>query len=118
MQRSSKADRRSAVVASVVAFLILSPLGFTQGPPAPRLLTWGADSEGGAPYEFPDPQDPSKIIGFEVDIVEAIGRILGRPAQFVQNQWDGLIPGLERGNYDIVVSGLEITPDRAQVINF
>ena len=117
MQKSPNACGRYAIVAAVVTVLLSSPLGFTQDP-ARRPLTWGADSEGGAPYEFPDPQDPSKIIGFEVDIVEAIGRILSRPVQFVQNQWDGLIPGLERGNYDIVVSGLEITPDRAQVINF
>ncbi len=58
------------------------------------------------------------MIGFEVDIVDAIGRILGRRPEFVQNQWEGLVPGLERGNYDIIVSGLEITPDRAEVINF
>ncbi len=81
-------------------------------------LTWGADAEGGVPYEFQDPSDPSRIIGFEVDIINALGRILGRPTQFVQNQWDGLIPGLERGNYEIVVSGLEITTDRSRIINF
>jgi polar amino acid transport system substrate-binding protein len=81
-------------------------------------LRWGADAEGGAPYEFQDPADPSRIIGFEADIVNALGRILGRRTLFVQNQWDGLIPGLERGNYEMVVSGLEITPDRSQVINF
>jgi polar amino acid transport system substrate-binding protein len=83
-----------------------------------RTLTWGADAEGGAPYEFEDPRDPNRIIGFEVDLVAAIGRILGRPVRFVQNQWDGLIPGLERGNYEMVVSGLEITPDRARIIRF
>jgi len=81
-------------------------------------LRWGADAEGGAPYEFQDPRDPNRVIGFEVDIMNAIGRIMGRPAQFVQNQWDGLIPGLQRGNYDLVVSGLEITPDRSRVISF
>jgi polar amino acid transport system substrate-binding protein len=81
-------------------------------------ITWGADAEGGAPYEFQDPGDPGRIIGFEVDIVNAIGRILGRPTKFVQNQWDGLIPGLDRGNYQMVVSGLEITADRAQIIGF
>ena len=81
-------------------------------------ITWGADAEGGVPYEFQDPRDPSRILGFEVDIVNALGRILGRPTQFVQNQWDGLIPGLNRGNYQMVVSGLEITPDRAHVISF
>jgi polar amino acid transport system substrate-binding protein len=81
-------------------------------------LTWGGDAEGGAPYEFQDPQDPSRVIGFEVDIVNALARILGRRTKFVQNQWDGLVPGLERGNYDLVVSGLEITPDRSRVISF
>jgi len=81
-------------------------------------LRWGADSEGGAPYVFPDPKDPRRIIGFEVDIAGALGRELGRPAVFVQNQWDGLIPGLLRGNYDLALNGLEITPDREQVIRF
>ena len=86
--------------------------------PAGAPLRWGGDAEGGAPYQFQDPGDPNRIIGFEVDIVEAMGRVLGRPVEFVQNQWDGLVPGLERGNYDIIVSGLEITPDRAEVIHF
>src|SRR5262245_59703204 len=79
-------------------------------------LRWGADSEGGAPYVFPDPEDPRSIIGFEVDLVASLGRELGRPPVFVQNQWDGLIPGLLRGNYDVAVNGLEITPDREKVI--
>ena len=95
-------------------FLLATPL-LAQ---AQKPLAWGADAEGGAPYEFQDPGDPSRLIGFEVDIAEAIGRILGSPMKFIQNQWDGLIPGLERGNYDIVISGLEITPDRARVISF
>jgi polar amino acid transport system substrate-binding protein len=84
----------------------------------PKPLAWGADAEGGAPYQFQDPRDPGRIIGFEVDIIEALGRIIGRRPRFVQNQWDGLVPGLERGNYDLIISGLEITPDRSQVIQF
>jgi polar amino acid transport system substrate-binding protein len=43
---------------------------------------------------------------------------MGRSAEFVQNQWDGLIPGLQRGNYGIVVNGLEITEDRKAEISF
>ena len=83
-----------------------------------KQMAWAGDAEGGAPYEFQDPREPSRLIGFEVDIAEAIGRILGRPMKFVQNQWDGLVPGLGRGDYDMVISGLEITPDRAEVIQF
>src|SRR5512134_2415417 len=58
------------------------------------VLLWGSDSEGGAPYVFPDPKDPSKLIGFEVDIVNAIARELGVEAKQSQNAWDSLIPAL------------------------
>lgn len=87
-------------------------------PAAAAPLLWGADSEGGAPYEFQDPKDPKRLIGFEVEMVEAIGRALGRPTRFVQNQYDGLIPGLQRGNYEMVVCGLEITPEHAREVAF
>jgi polar amino acid transport system substrate-binding protein len=81
-------------------------------------LTWGGDAEGGAPYLMPDPRQPQRIIGFEVDLMAALARQLGRRQVFVQNQWDGLIPGLLRGNYDLAVNGLEITEDRRQRISF
>src|SRR5215471_14543364 len=81
-------------------------------------LVWAADAEGGAPYSFPDPRNPAHIIGFEVDLADALAARMGRTARFVQNQWDGLVPGLERGEYDVVINGLEITPERAEKINF
>jgi polar amino acid transport system substrate-binding protein len=81
-------------------------------------LVWAADAEGGAPYTFPDPRNPAKIIGFEVDLADALAARMGRKARFVQNQWDGLVPGLERGEYDVVINGLEITVERAGKINF
>ena len=107
-----------AVIAAVLFSLCFTgSSSFCQTEPL-KPLRWAGDAEGGAPYEFQDPSDPNKIIGFEADIVAALGRILGRPTQFVQNQWDGLVPGLDSGNYDIILSGIEITPDRAAVINF
>src|SRR5262245_18255462 len=81
-------------------------------------LKWAADAEGGAPYVFPDPRNPANIVGFEVDLAEALARRMGRTARFAQNQWDGLVPGLERNEYDVVINGLEITPERAEKINF
>ena len=83
-----------------------------------RTLTWGGDSEGGAPYVFQDPQHPQRVIGFEVDIAKALGKLLHRHEVFVQNEWDGLIPALQRGDYDIAMNGIEITPDRAKVVRF
>jgi polar amino acid transport system substrate-binding protein len=80
------------------------------------VLLWGADAEGGAPYVYPDPQKPEQLTGFEHDLADAIAAKLGVKAQMVQNQWDQLVPALERRNFDIILNGLEITPDNQQHI--
>lgn len=81
-------------------------------------LLWGSDAEGGAPYAFPNTKDPSKLIGFEVDIADAIARELGVKAKQSQNAWDSLIPALERGDFDIAMNGIEITPQREAKVVF
>ncbi len=81
-------------------------------------LRWGSDAEGGAPYVFPDPNDPSRLIGFEVDLAEAIAREFGVQAKQSQNAWDSLIPALYRGDFDIAMNGIEITPDRSRKLLF
>jgi polar amino acid transport system substrate-binding protein len=106
---------KPSVFLITVFFLVVSAVAQT---PSSKILRWGADSEGGAPYIFSDPKDPNRMVGFEVDLVAAIAAALKREPVFVQNQWDGLVPGLRIDNYDIVVNGLEITPDREQEINF
>jgi len=82
------------------------------------ILLWGSDSEGGAPYVFPDPKDPSRLIGFELEIAEAVAQELGVRAQLVQTAWDSLIPALERGDYDMAMNGLEIIPEREKRVLF
>jgi polar amino acid transport system substrate-binding protein len=81
-----------------------------------RVLLWGADAEGGAPYVYPDPQKPEQLIGFECELADALAAKLGVKARMVQNQWDQLIPALERGNFDIILNGLELTPENQQHI--
>src|SRR5262245_58442055 len=103
---------------AIVYLFILLALAVPASAQTRALLAWAGDAEGGAPYQFPDPRDPSKIIGFEVDIANELAHRLGREPRFVQNQWDGLVAGLQRGEYDIVISGLEITPERLEKINF
>ena len=80
------------------------------------VLRWGADAEGGAPYIYPDPQKPEQLTGFEFDLANALAAKLGVRAQMVQNQWDQLIPALQRGNFDIILNGLEITAENRQRI--
>lgn len=79
-------------------------------------LRWGGDLQGGEPYVFEDDQQPGKIQGFEVEIADALARELGVRARFVQNDWSNLIPALERGDFDVILNGLEETPERRQRI--
>lgn len=80
------------------------------------VLRWGADPDSNAPYAFFGPNN--KLTGFEYEIINAIARHMGREAKFVQNDWDGLIPGLGRNLYDVVICGIEITPDKAGEVLF
>jgi polar amino acid transport system substrate-binding protein len=78
------------------------------------VLLWGADEEGGAPFVFRPEQDPDRLVGFEVELMECIARDLGVEAKFEQAQWDQLLPYLDRGGVDVVVNGYEWTALRAQ----
>src|ERR1041384_6435405 len=75
-------------------------------------LRWGGDLQGGEPYVFEDDAQPGKIRGFEVEIADALARELGVRAKFMQNDWSSLVPALERGDFDVVLNGLEETPER------
>jgi polar amino acid transport system substrate-binding protein len=90
------------------------------GPPCAALspLRWAADAEGGAPYIFKDAKDPTRNVGFEVDLAAALEKELGRKIEFVQYQFPSLIAGLRRGDFDLAMNGLEITPDRARAVRF
>jgi len=81
-------------------------------------LRWGGDAAGGAPYVYPDKEQPDKLIGFEIEIVEALAKEMGLRAKFVSVQWDQLVPTLLRDDFDVVINGLEVTQDRLQVIDF
>jgi len=81
-------------------------------------LRWGADAEGGAPYVFRDPKAPERVIGFEVDLVEALSKEIQEPIEFVQYEFGSLFVGVERGDLDLAMNGLEITPDRLHRVRF
>ncbi len=75
-------------------------------------LVWGADIQGGEPYVYEDPADHTHLIGFEVEIADEIARRLGVKAVWKQYAWSSLVPGLERGDMDIAMNGLEATSER------
>lgn len=108
---------RAFLLGACVFFACAAPGGFSAAqdktlPP----LRWGADADGGFPYVFQG--DDGKMTGFEADLAEALARELGRPIKFVQYQFDSLLPGVERGDLDLAMNGLEILPDRLEKYDF
>ena len=78
-------------------------------------LRWGSDSQGGAPYVFQDPMDPNHLVGFEVDLADALGKKLGLRARPVQGQWDQLLGLLARSDFDVALNGIEIADEKRRV---
>ncbi len=74
--------------------------------------------QGGEPYVFQDPSDSSRLIGFEAEIARGLGSKLHVRTEFVQNDWQNLIPSLERGDFDMIMNGLEVTPARRARVAF
>ena len=76
------------------------------------VLRFGGDAEGGAPFMEADPNDPSRVVGFEVDVAALLAAGLGRTPRFVQVGFATLDPAVARGDFDIGLSGLEDLPGR------
>ena len=83
-----------------------------------RPLLWAADESGGAPYVFQDPDNPTRLVGFEVDLKDALEGELGRPIQFKHYDFKNLIPGLQRGDFDFAMNGLEVLPEYQKEVLF
>lgn len=77
-------------------------------------LRYGSDMEGGGPYAYPDPNSPQDVTGFEVELMDLLGRDLGAVPEFRQGQWDVLLQLLDLGRSDVVVNGYEWTESRGR----
>ena len=67
-----------------------------------------------APWTYHDEND--NLVGYDVEVATEIAKKLGVEPQFVEGEWDGLLAGLDAGRYDIMVNGVDITPERAEKI--
>lgn len=71
---------------------------------------------GYLPFEFMS--DKGEIIGFDVDLAQRMAKELEVELEIVNTSWDGIIPGLQTGKYDIIMSGMTRTLKRALSVNF
>jgi polar amino acid transport system substrate-binding protein len=83
-----------------------------------RPLIWAADTGGGEPYVFENPEKNGAVLGFEADLRDALARELGRPITFKQYEFSQLEQGLDRRDFDFAMNGLEITASRREKVLF
>jgi cystine transport system substrate-binding protein len=69
-----------------------------------------------APFTYHD--SSNKLVGFDVEIGEAIAKQLGVKPEFIEGKWDGLIAGLDAKRYDAVINEVGITPERQKKYAF
>lgn len=69
-----------------------------------------------APWTYHDENDA--LVGYDVEVGQAIADKLGVEAHFVEGEWDGLLAGLTAGRYDIMVNGVDIDPQRQETYDF
>lgn len=69
-------------------------------------------------YETIDPNDPSKYIGYDIDLGEAIGSCLGFKMAYKPVAFAALLTTLKSGQADIVISDIYATEERARAADF
>lgn len=70
-----------------------------------------------APFEYYD-TDNSTMIGYDVDLSDAIGASLGLEVEHVPATFDTILPGLASGKYDLAMSAFSVTPEREKIVDF
>ena len=68
-----------------------------------------------APNEFKDDND--KIVGFDIDLFNAVSKKLGLKAEYKGSIFDNIIPGVQGGSYDVGVSSFTDNAQREQVVD-
>lgn len=68
------------------------------------------------PFESQGPD--GELVGFDIDLMNAIGEEAGMEIQFESLPFDGIIPALQAGTVDAAISGMTITEERAKTVDF
>ena len=69
-----------------------------------------------SPWTFHDKE--RKLTGFDIEVGRLIAQKLGVKPQFVEGKWDGLLAGISAGRYDIMINGVDMTPERQKAYRF
>ena len=92
------------------AFAALSTTAFAQD--VVRLGTEGAYP----PFNFVN--DKGEVDGFEREFGDELCKRAKLTCEWTTNEWDSIIPNLQSGNYDVIIAGMSIIPEREEIIDF
>ncbi|MGP4713685.1 transporter substrate-binding domain-containing protein [Psychrobacter sp. DM8] len=68
------------------------------------------------PFSYTDAD--GKLIGYEIELIDALCAQMKADCEVISQDWDGLIPGLNAQKFDAIIAGMSITPERQEVIEF
>lgn len=68
------------------------------------------------PYNFIN--DAGEVAGFEREFGDELCKRAGLTCSWTTNDWDSIIPNLQSGNYDVIIAGMSITPERGEIVDF
>ena len=70
-----------------------------------------------APFEFPK-EGSKDLTGFDIELIEALGKQMGYKVEIVSMGFDALIPALNSGNIDVIAAGMSINEERQKAVTF
>ena len=69
------------------------------------------------PFEYIQ-TNTTEIVGFDIDLFDAIAERADLDVEYVNVAWDPLLAGMAQGTYDAAISSITIKPDRLEKMNF
>ncbi|MCM3695693.1 amino acid ABC transporter substrate-binding protein [Microbacterium oleivorans] len=64
------------------------------------------------PFTYHD--ETGKLVGYDVEIIEAVAEKLDLKVEFQETQWDGIFAGLDAGRVDVIANQVSINPEREE----
>jgi polar amino acid transport system substrate-binding protein len=89
---------------------------FSAASAADAKLRFGVAAEPYPPFASKNSQ--GEWAGWEIDLMGAVCREMKEDCEIFESSWDGLIPALNAGYFDVIWATMSITPDRLKVIDF
>lgn len=110
--------RFKILMACITIVLMASlPSAFANGQTEEDTETISFAGSGGYP-PFNYINDKGQVIGFDVDVAQAIADRLDRKMEYKTTAWDGIIEGLRAGRYDGILGSMGITAEREKIVDF